>query len=288
MEASIVVPFTRRVLGKETVASLLKQKTDFSYEIILVGQKEDLTKVHSAKVKKVIIPHIFLPGKTRNLGVKKAIGKYLLFIDDDCLATKDWLTKNLVFLKKQRKVGAVGGKIIGFSNKYFSRCTDYTNFWRQQNHQLRETDQLYTASLGVEKEIFNRVGGFAEEARVGEDVNFVNKLKKAGHLSYYNPQIKIFHHHQRETLPKFLQYAYQNGFHSGLYILKTHRIVERFLPLFKNFYFLLIIPMATLYTLANLYLNFTSNWQMIFFLPFIFLGYLVYNTGIAVRLIRDF
>lgn len=270
MEASIIIPSTRTKGLKKTKESLLRQKTKFSYEIIVIKN--------------------LLPGQARNRGAKKALGKYLLFIDDDCITSEDWIEKNINFLRSQKNIGAVGGKILGKSAQFFSRCTDYTNFWRQQNNQLRKTSQLYTASLAVKKEAFLKVGGFDEKAKVGEDVDFINKLKKDGYVSWYNPDIVVLHDHKRDTFSKFLKYMYNNGLATGLYILKTHQriaLVRVLLPIFKQAYFLFIIPMAILYTGANLYLNFTSNWKIIFLLPFLFLGYLVYHLGIAVRLLKE-
>jgi len=288
MEASIIVPFTRPVLGKRTINSLLNQKTSHSFEIILVGKKENMVKISSKKIKKAFCDFSLLPGQARNFGVKEALGKYLLFIDDDCLATKNWLEKNLSILKKTEKIGAVGGRIIGFSRKYFSRCTDYTNFWRQQGDHLRKTTQLYTASLAVKKEAFEKVGGFDEKVKVGEDADFVNRLSQSGYFSFFNPKIVVFHDHQRDTLNKYLNYMFNNGLDTGLYVLKNYRQIKSFFPILKKTYFIFIIPTAFLYTGASLFLNLRSNWKIVIYLPFIFLGYLVYNSGIAVRLIKDF
>lgn len=267
MEASIIIPSTRAESLKKTKESLLCQKTRFSFEIIVVKN--------------------LLPGQARNFGFKSAKGRYLLFIDDDCFAPKDWIEKNINFLNTHKNIGAVGGKIVGKSSKLFSRCTDYTNFWRQQNNQLKTTNQLYTASLAIKKEVFLEVDGFDEKVKVGEDVNLVDKLTKAGYLSFYNPEIVVIHDHKRDTLGKFLKYMYNNGLETGLYVLKTHPGSECLLPIFQKVYFLFILPMAILYTIASLYLNFSSSWKIIFLLPFIFLGYLIYHLGISVRLLKE-
>lgn len=287
MEASVIIPFTRTEGAKKTISSLIGQKTKFSYEIIIVGEKKKGFKA-PIQVKKAESDKKLLPGEARNLGAKLAKGKYLLFIDDDCLAGDGWIEKNIEFLKKRKNIGAVGGRIMGNSKKFFSLCTDYTNFWRQQGNLLRKVNQLYTASLGVKKKVFLSLGCFNEKVKVGEDVEFVNKLAKNGYLNYYHPEIIVFHDHQRDSLEKFLQYMYQNGLLTGLEILKTYQEkIKFFWPILENAYFLLILPMAILYTGASLWLNFPSYWKIIFLLPFIFLGYLVYHLGIAVRLLKE-
>lgn len=289
MEASIIIPFTRVEGAKKTINSLIGQITQFSYEIILVGEKKKFFKT-LPRIKKVKSASKLFPGEARNLGAKIAKGAYFLFIDDDCLVPDDWLGKNIKFLKTEKKIAAVGGRIRGASPKFFSLCTDYTNFWRQQGNSLRLATQLYTASLGVKKEAFFKVGGFDEKARVGEDVDFINKLNKSGYLSYYNPEIIVFHEHKRDNLEKFLKYMFDNGLFTGLYILKTYEeniLIRFFLPIFRRVYFLFILPMAILYTGASFSLNFSSNWKMIFLLPFIFLGYLAYHFGIGVKLLGE-
>lgn len=290
MEASVIIPFTRVGGVKKTISSLLGQKTKHSYEIIIVGEKKISFKTPSP-VKRVKSNQAFLPGEARNLGAKSAKGAYFLFIDDDCRADAGWIEKNIDFLKSRKNCGAVGGRIIGSSRKLFSLCTDYTNFWRQQGNLLRKTNQLYAASLGVKKEAFLKVGGFDEKVSVGEDVNFVNQLDKANYLNYYDPDIVVFHDHKRDSFGKFLKYMYDNGLSTGPNVLKTHRgnhLVKLLWPILERAYFLLVIPLAVLYTGASLSLNISSNRKIVFFLPFIFSGYLIYHFGVAVKLLWRF
>lgn len=289
MEASVIIPFTRVEGAKKTIESLMTQRTRFSYEIILVGEKKKFFQA-PARIKKVKSPKRLLPGEARNLGTKIAKGAYFLFIDDDCLVPDDWLEKNIKFLKTRKKIAAIGGRIKGYSQKFFSLCTDYTNFWRQQGGRLRRVDQLYTAALGVKRVAFLKVGGFKERLRIGEDVDFIKRLTNKGFLAYYCPEIVVFHDHKRDSLGKFLKYMYWNGFFTGLKIIKTHQektIVKFLLPVLKKAYLLFVLPLAIFYTGANCYLNLFSDWKMIFLLPFIFLGYLVYHFGIGVKLLRE-
>jgi GT2 family glycosyltransferase len=287
MDASVIIPFTRPAGAKKAITSLLDQKTRFSYEIILVGQKKNFSQT-PVQVKRIESDKKLLPGKARNLGTKSAKGNYFLFLDDDCLAESSWIEKNIDFLKGRKNVGAVGGKITGYSKKFFGLCTDYTNFWRQQGNILRRVNQLYAASLGVKKEAFLDVGGFDEKVSVGEDINFVNRLDKAGYLSYYDPDIVVFHDHKRDNLGKFLKYMSENGLSTGPDVLKAHRgnhLVGFLWPILERAYFLLVVPLAVLYTGASFSLNFSSSRKIVFFLPFMFLGYLTYHFGVAVKLL---
>jgi glycosyltransferase involved in cell wall biosynthesis len=50
-------------------------------------------------------------GAARNLGIKKSVGEILCFIDDDCIADKNWI-KNMVNCFSDNKIGGIGGKIV--------------------------------------------------------------------------------------------------------------------------------------------------------------------------------
>ena len=285
MDVSVIVPTTRKERVKKTIDSLLNQKTKYRYEIVIAGQKKVFAS-WPRQIKKVVSQKKLNPSEARNFAAKRATGEHFLFLDDDCLVQPDWIEKNISFLKKRKKVGAVGGRLKGFSSKYFALCVDYTNLWRQQSNQPRETNQLYTASLGVKKSLFDRVGGFNEKLWVGEDVDFVQKLDQLGYQSYYQPSILVLHDHERDNFLKFSQYMYRNGLTSGLNILKTYGknpIMKLVWQIVEKTYFLWILPMALIYTAASLSLNFSSFPQIVFLLPFVFWGYLVYHLGIGVK-----
>lgn len=288
MKVSIIIPCTRGKRVLRTVESIVKQKTKYSYEILVVGKRSGLSKFPFG-VRSIESNNKLKPGKARNLGAKKAMGKYFLFLDDDCMVGEGWIDKNINILKSTEDLGAVGGKIVGYSKKYFSRCTDYTNFWRQQGNSKRIVDQLYTASLGVKKEVFVKFDGFDENLVVGEDVNFVKKLARYGYKSLFVPQIFVLHDHRRANLKDFLNYMYDNGFKTGLNVLETNRgiIYKILLCFFRKAYFLFVFPTALIYTISNLYINLLSNRGMLLYLPFIFMGYLVYHFGIAVKLLKE-
>src|SRR5690349_20811617 len=48
----------------------------------------------------------------RNIGLKRAKGKYVIFLDDDAYITKSLLPKIKTFLDREKKVGIVGPKIL--------------------------------------------------------------------------------------------------------------------------------------------------------------------------------
>ena len=51
-------------------------------------------------------------------GYEKSLGEYLLFINNDCECRNDVLTPLIKFIKKNRNVGLLTGKVRGSDGKY--------------------------------------------------------------------------------------------------------------------------------------------------------------------------
>ena len=265
IEVSVIIPFTRADRVRKAIESVRQQDTRCVFELILVGKKESFVGPFDGVVG---LPQERqpLPGEARNIGARHARGKHLLFLDDDCHADGKWMDGNVAFLKTHDGMGAVGGKIVGVSDSYFGLCTDYANFWRQQNNRPRKTDQLYTATLGVKKDVFEAIGGFSETLAVGEDVDFVRRLARSGYVSYYCPDIVVYHDHRRTTLRTYMRYMYSNG----------RQVASK-----PRINFLVALPMAAAHGCLSFLMNLGAFRRLIFVMPFVLVGYVAYYWGIA-------
>src|SRR5436309_3772833 len=97
----IICTFNRVKQLGDAIGSLLNQALDKSqYEIVVVNNAS--TDGTAGLIKSIQSLHVqpeilLIPeprqglGYARNTGFKHARGTYTAFIDDDCLATKDWL-----------------------------------------------------------------------------------------------------------------------------------------------------------------------------------------------------
>lgn len=104
MDVSIIVPvYNNAPFIKECINSLINQKTNYSYEIIAI---DDGSTDNSLDILKEFKKNITLitkentgPGDTRNVGIKKAKGKYLMFVDSDDYVDENFveiMTKNII------------------------------------------------------------------------------------------------------------------------------------------------------------------------------------------------
>lgn len=284
---SVIVPVSRQELASQTLASLADQSYSGTVEIIVVGaiarqlaQQWPVTVVHVA--------HFDTPGKARNLGAAQACGDILLFLDDDCLVTHDWIAQNVHALQ-QPQSGVVGARICGTSRSFFARCVDFTNFGYYQ--QRRPQDRpVASASMGVWQRVFQAVGGFDETLKSSEDIDFCYRVLKQGQRTVYQPEIVVSHNHQRDTLGKLLRYNYRRGFAGGLATKIEHRDVG-----LKNyllyrvrfpFVFLLLLPLiALLATVQTVAVNVNDDPSVLFYAPFILLGKVAYESGIFRRMV---
>jgi len=103
---SVILPyFNKKEFIKNTINSIIKQSYKY-YELILIyddPDKSDLRYIKkilkNIKRKKIIINDINKgAGLSRNLGILKAKGKYISFIDGDDIWKKDKLKNQLLFM----------------------------------------------------------------------------------------------------------------------------------------------------------------------------------------------
>lgn len=279
---SIIVPASRLELASQTLVSLSRQCYAGKLEIIVVGALAP-----ELAQRWPVIPVnpgcIYEPGKARNIGVAHATGEVLLFLDDDCTVTADWVERNVQALR-QARVGVVGARIRGKSHAFFARCVDFTNFGYYQHERMMD-GPVASASMGVWRPVFHLVGGFDETLRSGEDMDLCYRVQKHGYRTVYQPDIVITHDHRRDTLGTLLRYNYTHGLVGGLHTKIQHRnmgLKNRLLASVRHpGLFLLLLPLiALLATMRIMVLNMRENPRVLLYAPFILLGKLAYEFGI--------
>lgn len=217
---TIVIPTYNRQL---MLGSCLKSLLALDYpahkvEIIVVDDASpvpvDLGPYRS-KVKLIRMAENGGPGAARNEAVKVAKGEIIAFLDDDCLAGKDWL-RALVPCFQYPDVAAAGGRV---ESAELSSPID--NYEQVQSPLLMGASQrkvrkgsaisyLATCNLLVRKQSLLAVKGFDPSMRVGEDVDLCWRLLEKGENIYYIPEGLVFHHHRSELLA-FLKRRFNYG-----------------------------------------------------------------------------
>jgi len=281
---SVVIPFSKPEAVGNAIESVLAQDYPSELvEIIVVGKGSSNLREKWPQLIAIDEGPIYEPGRARNLGASKASGQVLLFLDDDCEAQEGWIRANLAELENP-EVGAVSGMIQGKSKAFFARCVDYANFSLCQIERRQERP-VCSASFGIRKDVFERVGGFDATMRVHEDIDICYRLEERGLVAVYQPNVKVLHDHGRDSLRSMVQYLYYGGREGGLVVENKYRDRSRFNQWITWFnhpilYGLMVLPFAIGATLQTIRANVREHKEVLWLSPFIFAGKLSCHVGI--------
>jgi len=181
---SIIIPtFNRALFLKETLESINKQ-TFLNYEVIVIddgSSNDEANKVCEffEKVSYFKIKNSGGPAKPRNIGIQKAKGKYLAFLDDDDLWLPTKLEKQVVVLENNPDFGLVHGccEVIDekgrFQNRIIGRPGSIDVKHGDVSMRMIGNWTIMMPTPLVRKEVIDKVGFFNEEMPpAGEDTEY--------------------------------------------------------------------------------------------------------------------
>lgn len=160
-------------------------------------------------------------GRACNLGLSKAKGNYILFLNPDTLVPENTLTHCVSFLNNNQQTGAVGVKMInGFGNflpeskranpslsNTFFKVTGLASLFptsglfnnyalgqltKNENHRI---DVLAGAFMMVRRALLESLQGFDPVFFMyGEDIDLSLRIRKMGYDIYYLGEASIIHY----------------------------------------------------------------------------------------------
>lgn len=154
----------------------------------------------------------------RNTGISYARGDVLVFTDDDCTFSKDWLQRLLAHFDAA-DVGAVGGPDQAPADSPFlARCVDYTvtSFLGTGGVRRKEGRSLAKyyprgCNMAVPRAVIEKVGGFDESLAAGEEIELGYRIRAAGYRLKYAAEACVWHK-RRQTLRAFLEQIFTRGY----------------------------------------------------------------------------
>lgn len=244
------------------------------------------------------------PGEKRDLGIIKAQGELIAFLDDDSYPERDWL-KETVRVMGKVKVSAVCGPGLtppadSFSKKITGAILGNPlgsgpYYYRFIKGSPRFVDDYPAYNLIVRRGTLLKVGGFGTKFYGGEDTTLCLKLINAGEKIYYHPDIVVYHHRRRFPF-EYARQVGNVGLHRGYFVKKYSQTSFRFsyfapalftlgLPAVVSFSIWLgrwleLLLLITVYYIALFLYSLKSNSLAIsLVLPFaIIVNYLAYGT----------
>jgi len=278
---SIIVPNLNSPILNQTLDSLLTQTYEGSYEIIVVGQDKFDNKTKYPGVKFIETKEPLNPAQARNLGVRSSSGSFLVFIDSDCIADKDWLTILLrTLLEDEKRI--VGSGVTSLKNNYWTLSDNIASFhdymtWTSAG----ERDQLPSIGLAIRRIDFISVGMFNEKYKypAGEDSELTTKLKLSGYKLMFQPQAVLLHNPQRSNFFQVLRHAFFYGSNS-IKVNPAYQSVLR-IPFILRSWILTIIfsPILSLYVVLKIVFFQNLPLEMWKTLPVVFLAKIAWCFG---------
>lgn len=168
------------------------------------------------------------PGEKRDIGIKKAKGELIAFLDDDSYPERGWL-KQIVKTINKIKVSAVCGPGLtppadSFSKKITgavlaSPLGSGPYYYRFIKGHARFVDDYPAYNLTIARDALLKIGGFGTKFYGGEDTTLCLKLINAGEKIYYHPDIVVYHHRRKFPF-EYMKQVGNVGLHRGFFVKK--------------------------------------------------------------------
>lgn len=263
-----IATYKRPLLLEKLLNSLLLQNLpdEIELEIIVVDNDSEKSAKPSFEkfrsIEKIKFYYYSQPLKnisvTRNLAVDKAQGEYLLFIDDDEIASPNWI-KFLVKTIKQYNVDGVFGRVI-------SHFSENTQEWIKKSYIFNRpspptgTTAIFTRTGNciIKSALLKNIPGPFDPSygiTGGEDTHLFGKLKRNGakFINCYEAWVSEFQPPSRTQAIYLIKRAFFTGnlFTRRKLEASNNRISVRLYLAFKAFIYIIISMLLAFLMLPN-------------------------------------
>ena len=216
----VVAIFNRKDELFELLNSLIAQ-TDKDFEVIIVDDGSFVDLLPTVETFKEMLNIQYFkkansgPGLSRNYGANRAKNDWLVFVDSDVIVEKDYI-ENIKKNLENTDCAAFGGadkahKGFNILQKAisYSMTSVFTTGGIRGSKKAVTRFQPRSFNMGVNKEIFLKIGGFSE-MRIGEDPDLSMTIWENGYQTAFFDDIGVYHK-RRTDLGKFSKQVYQFG-----------------------------------------------------------------------------
>ena len=284
MKLSFVIPvYNRPDEVRELLQSLVEQESAecrvqgvglFNVFVVEDGSTvpcEDVCKEFEDKLEL----HYFVkknsgPGPSRNYGVERADGDFVIILDSDVVLPRTYIKNVLKGLEEDPECDAFGGAdkaADDFTMVQKAISYSMTSFFTTGGIRggKKKLDKFYPRSynMGVRREAYLKIGGFSE-MRYGEDIDFSYRLIEAGYQTRLFPEAWVWHK-RRTDFDQFFRQVRHSG-EARIDLTRRHPGTLKLVHLLPTVFTLGVVALVVL----ALVLRFMgSSWWMWALLPIV-------------------
>lgn len=180
-EFSVIIPTRNEEDHIDRLLSSIRRQTIQPKELVLADKSTDLTKQIASKYDPKMVAGVdnHQVGIARNNGAKATTSPLLYFVDADTeLANPQFFEKTFaIFRDKNYDIASTYFARDGKSAMSWLYMT-ITNLMKSVGHILKRPVAEFGASIVITRDAFDRLGGFNETMKVGEDHDFFHRAAK--------------------------------------------------------------------------------------------------------------
>jgi len=228
MRYSIIVPVYNRPDEVDELLESLCSQTLKDFEVVIVEDGSKITcKDVCDKYADILDLHYYYkensgPGQSRNYGVERAQGEYVIILDSDAVTPIGFMQAIDSELQRQPSDAWGGPDAAHESFSDIQKAISYamTSFFTTGGIRggKKQLDKFYPRSfnLGIRREAYLQLGGFSKTrfckmSLYGEDIDFSIRIYKAGYTCRLFPEAWVWHK-RRTDFRKFWRQVYNSGY----------------------------------------------------------------------------
>lgn len=228
---SIVIPVYNRSDEVDELLQSLTEQTFTGFEVIVV---EDGSTIPCEEVVRKYTDRLDLkyfvkpnsgPGQSRNYGVERSEGEFVIVLDSDVVLPPGYL--QAVEDELSTHTDAFGGPDRAhesFSDVQKAINYSMTSFFttggiRGGKKQMDKKFYPRSFNMGIRRELYQQLGGFSE-MRFGEDIDFSIRIYESGACCRLFPEAWVWHK-RRTDFRKFFKQVHNSGI-ARINLMKRH------------------------------------------------------------------
>ena len=228
LKYSIIVPVYNRPDEVDELLESLSSQTLKDFEVVIVedGSQKPCKDVCD-KYADILDLHYYAkensgPGQSRNYGVERAKGEYVIVLDSDVVLPDGYLAAvnaqlHSSFLIPQSSFceawGGPDAAHPSFTPVQKAISYSMTSFFTTGGIRggKAKLDKFYPRSfnMGIRRDVYQQLGGFSK-MRFGEDIDFSYRIVEAGYTPRLFPDAWVWHK-RRTDFRKFFRQVYNSG-----------------------------------------------------------------------------